>query len=123
MKRNVICATASAPDKKEVIIKALQKNLGNVAQACKSVHISRVTFYEWCKSPEFKRRVEDVREELLDFAESKLFELMERGDTTAVIFYLKTKGKGRGYTERQEIDFAKLEPPKIEICFEQPQNE
>ena len=40
----------------------------------------------------------------LDFAESKLYELVDDKHPTAIIFLLKTKGKDRGYVERQEFD-------------------
>jgi hypothetical protein len=39
----------------------------------------------------------------LDFAESQLHKQVKEGNTTATIFLLKTKGKKRGYIERQEI--------------------
>ena len=39
----------------------------------------------------------------LDYAESKLVENIGKGDTTAIIFTLKTKGKSRGYIERSEV--------------------
>ena len=34
-------------DKKELFLKALQSNLGNITQACKSANIGRQTYYDW----------------------------------------------------------------------------
>ena len=48
--------------------------------------------------------IEDADESLLDFAESKLVEHINDGDITSLIFFLKTKGKKRGYVERSEYD-------------------
>ena len=38
----------------------------------------------------------------LDMAESQLHKQILGGNTSATIFYLKTKGKNRGYVERHE---------------------
>lgn len=41
-------------------------------------------------------------DEAIDFAESRMFKMMEKEDRVAalmVMFFLKTKGKKRGYTE------------------------
>lgn len=45
----------------------------------------------------------EIEAETLDYAESRLLSLIAEGDRTAIIFYLKCKGKARGYTERQEV--------------------
>ncbi len=90
--------------KDEVILDALVKSLGIVTTACKQVGISRTTFYERMKDPEFKKKVDDVSDVALDFAESQLHKQIQSNNTSATIFYLKTKGKKRGYIERQEVD-------------------
>ena len=50
----------------------------------------------------------DERESMRDFAEGMLYKRIEGGDTTAIIFYLKTQAKERGYVERtqQEVTGA-----------------
>jgi hypothetical protein len=45
---------------------------------------------------------QEARETMLDNAETELYEQALNGNTTALIFLLKTQGKGRGYVERQE---------------------
>lgn len=90
---------------KTAMIEALRAELGNVAAACRQCRIDRKTHYNWVHTdPAYKEAVEDVAEEALDFVEHALFMAMKGGDTTATIFYLKTKGKKRGYTEKADID-------------------
>ena len=55
----------------------------------------------------------------LDFAESQLHNQIKSGNTSATIFYLKTKGKKRGYVEKSELDITSGdEPIKININIE-----
>lgn len=96
--------------KKNAIIQALEKSLGVVTSACKQVGIGRTTFYEWLNNdPEFAKQVAEIQNVALDFAESQLHKQIGDGSTSATIFYLKTKGKNRGYIERQEITGAEGE--------------
>jgi hypothetical protein len=81
----------------------LEKCMGNVTLACRNVGISRDTFYKWYKEDEaFKAKCSAIKETVIDFVESKLIERINEKDTTSIIFYLKTQGKGRGYVERIE---------------------
>ena len=96
---------------KKALVEALEKSLGVVSTACKAAGISRDTHYRWLKEdPEYKAQVEELSEVALDFAESHLHKLIKDGNPAATIFFLKTKGKGRGYVERQEIAVAEKKP-------------
>jgi hypothetical protein len=97
-------ATQNTQQKKTALLEALEKSLGVVTTACKQVGIARKTYYLWlAKDKAFKDAVNDISNVALDFAESKLHNLIREENPTAIIFYLKTKGKKRGYIERQEI--------------------
>lgn len=95
----------SATDtRKKAMLGALEKSLGVVTTAARQVGIERTTHYNWMKEDEeYKRAVESIDDVALDFAETKLHTLIQNEDTAATIFYLKTKGKKRGYIERQEV--------------------
>jgi len=89
---------------KKQMIEALEKSLGIVTTASKQSGVSRSIHYQWLHEDEaYKEAVEDISNIALDFAESKLHKSIDNGSDTAVIFYLKTKGKKRGYIERTEI--------------------
>lgn len=107
---------------KKGMIEALEKSLGIVSTACQSVGISRQTHYRWLsEDPEYKQQVDDISEMAIDFVESKLHEKIEgvtmgkmvdgrqvvydlAPSDTAIIFYLKTKAKKRGYIEKTEVE-------------------
>ena len=98
------------------MIKALEQSLGIVTVACKKADIPRSTFYKWLKEDEeFKKQVIDIENIALDFAESQLHKQISDNSTSATIFYLKTKGKKRGYIERQEITGADGIPTNFQI--------
>lgn len=100
---------------KKAFLEALEKTLGVVTDACKKVKIARRTVYDWReRDPEFKAEMDSINEVSLDFAESALFKQIKEGNVTATIFYLKTKGKKRGYVERQEVTGAQGGPVKTE---------
>jgi len=102
--------------KKKFMINALILNLGNVSMACKKVGIDRQTHYNWLKSDlEYVKRVLHVPEITLDFAENALLKNIKKGNVAAQIFYLKTKGKKRGYIERQEVEHIGDHVQKFEL--------
>lgn len=90
------------PDR-SIIEKAIVKAFGNLSTAAKSLSVDRATLYKWIEQESLEEAVQEGRNTRLDFVESKLDQKINSGDTTAIIFFLKTQGKNRGYVERQEI--------------------
>ena len=101
---------------KKAMIAALEKSLGIVTTACKTVDISRETHYRWMRDDaDYNAAVDSTADIALDFAESKLHKSIENGSDTATIFYLKTKGKKRGYIERTEVEATVTGLPTINL--------
>jgi len=92
---------------KKSMIEALEKSLGIVTTACKQIGIARQTHYDWIKQDEeYKSAVDSLQDMVLDFAESQLHKQIQGGEVSSTIFYLKTKGKKRGYVERTETEVS-----------------
>lgn len=104
---------------KKALLEALEKSLGVVTIACKNIGVDRGTFYNYCNSdPVFKAAVDDMEDVALDFVESALYKQVKEGVPSSTIFYLKTRGRKRGYIERHEhtgADGQALIPEKITI--------
>lgn len=95
-------------NKKEKLLKALDETQGLIAHACKKAgNISRSTYYRYMKEdPEFAKKVEEIQENQIDFVEGQLIKNIASGRETSIIFYLKSKAKERGYTEKSNLDIT-----------------
>lgn len=110
-------------DYKKEILESLETHKGIVTSACASIRCPRSTYYNYYNTdPDFKDAVDAIQDVAIDFVESKLMEKIngvttqtfnQKGEPviyelppsdTAIIFFLKTKGKKRGYIERMEVD-------------------
>lgn len=102
-----ITKEAKTAKAKETFLKAYEANLGNVSDAARKAGIERTTYYKWIEADkEFKDKCDSVIETQKDFAESMLMRLIRDGDSSAVRFYLSTKGRDRGYGDRVEVTGA-----------------
>ena len=91
------------------IAQVLLRTDGFIAAAAASLRLSRTAVYDYLKRyPTLKSVLADARENSLDVAESLLMKAVRAENLTAIIFFLKTQGKSRGYTERSEPALAGL---------------
>lgn len=69
------------------------------------INMSRRSHYIYCdEDPEYLERAGDIIEFVIDYVEDKLMGRINNNDTTAMIFWLKCKGKKRGWVDKLELD-------------------
>lgn len=96
------------------LIKQIGALDGNVAAVARHYGASRTTIYSWIKrSARAEQALDEARENFLDEAESVLFRKVREGSTPELIFFLKTQGKARGYSERSVISGDPENPLRV----------
>jgi hypothetical protein len=87
---------------------AITEARGLIGFAAQILGCARSTVYTYINDyVTVKQALADARENMLDLAEATLYkQIQEDQNMTAIIFYLKTQGKQRGYVERQELEHS-----------------
>jgi len=100
------------------IITALEDSGGFLSQAAKRLGCTWQTVRNYVnKYATIQKALEAINESRLDFSESKLLSQIKEGNTTAIIFHLKCKGKKRGYVERTEQEHRGPDGAPIKIEY------
>ena len=87
------------------LLRAIKDSGGFVTEVARRLGCNRSTVYSYRKRlPAVAQAFHDEREKQLDFAESKLLEMIQSKNIAAVIFFLKTQGKSRGYIEKPLVE-------------------
>lgn len=95
------------------VIESLERNMGMLTYTAKELRCSYSVLKKYVeKNKGVAEALKAIEEESLDLAESGLMTLIKRCNPAALFFYLKTKGKRRGYVEN---DFQPV--PTAPIVF------
>lgn len=98
----------------EQIIAALEASGGIKTIAASKLGCDRTTLDGYARRYwEVEEALDRISADKLDFAEAKLLKHIEEGNLTAIIFFLKTQGKARGYVERVELTGKDGKPVEI----------
>jgi transposase-like protein len=101
-------ATEGKIKKKAKLLDILSTERGATITYCaKKLGVDFTTIFYWRKEDEeFNKKVDELltsqRNAIVDLAENKLMKKINEDDTTCIIFALKTIGRERGYSERNE---------------------
>lgn len=105
--------------KQRNLLNVLEASRGSVTECCKATGVGRTTFYMWIRdNPAFTEEVLNIREGIVDWAEGKLYEAIDKGNITALIFFLKCHGKKRGWTEKGDLGFEEDNQPTFALSEE-----
>lgn len=88
----------------EQILAAIPGTAGFPVAIAKRLDCSAQAIRDYAKRyPTVAAALHNERENTTDFVENALLSAIKDGNVTAMIFYLKTQAKARGYVERQEV--------------------
>ena len=89
-------------DRQLKFLEVLEDNLGVTDIALQKTGVTREEFREWKENVFFDIKLKDIEEKSLDYVEQQLLLQIQEGNTSAITFYLKTKGK---YCEGNKCDY------------------
>jgi hypothetical protein len=93
--------------KQDRVIEAIKGSGGIMSTIARRLEVSWHTAYKYTHNSEAARQaLADEEERTIDLAESTLLKSIETGNTQDAKWYLSTKGKHRGYSERHELTGA-----------------
>lgn len=85
-------------EKKVAFLVELGRSFAIKTLAARRAKIGRTMLYEYLNNDnEFALKVQETEEGAKDYVEGKLYELVALGDRAAIMFWLKAKGKDRGF--------------------------
>jgi hypothetical protein len=101
------------------VIAALKKSKGMVFIAAKRLRCDPETIYNYCRRyPAVDRVKQAQRGEMVDLAETRLLQAIQKGEPWGIALCLKTIGKDRGYVERQEVGGEGGQPLVLKVVYE-----
>lgn len=89
---------------KEAILKAIKGSGAVMSTIAKKLNVEWHTAKTYCELyEEAQQALQNENEVILDLADTGLYKSVQQGDLAAIKWLQATKGKKRGYVERQEI--------------------
>ena len=97
-------------EKQENFLGQLERVGGIVNKAASLAHTTKGTVEKWMKKdPNFKMKVEAILNAQKDYVESKLFENIDKGKESSIIFYLKCQHEKYQPKERLYVDDERIQ--------------
>ena len=91
---------------KKLFLEALEESRGMITTSAAAIGVTRETIDNWRKAdPEFDKAINEIKEHQKEWVQGKLMTLIENGNTSATIFFLKTQC---GWKESQKLEVEQV---------------
>lgn len=102
------------------IIKAVKEAKGFLTMAAPKAGVSYRTINRYVHDfPSVQEAIEEAKESMKDIAEGELSKAINKGNITAIIFYLKTQARDRNYIEKIDTEHTGELKTIIEVKYEE----
>lgn len=103
-------------EKKKLFLEAYDESKGMTTTSCQRAGISRETLSNWKESdPDFAEACEDIRQKWIEWVQGRLMTMIENGNVSATVFFLKCKG---GFQEKVDQHIEVEQKGQIDIKAE-----
>ena len=93
--------------KSEEVVAAIVQANGYISRISDILGCSHQTIYNYRdRYATVRQAMADTKTKRTDYVEDQLMKAIREGNVTAMIFYLKTQAKDRGYIERTEFQHS-----------------
>lgn len=111
------------PIDREEVKKQIVKYHGNISRVALAIGCSRRAITSIVASdPLVKEVLEEARERVIDEVEDAFTKRAMAGDTTASIFFLKTRAKDRGYDQDYKVDLEAITRAAMSFALNRTRN-
>lgn len=101
---------------KDQVLEAIKGSMGIMSSIAKKLGCGWHTAERYVNKWECtKRAYQDEDNRSLDLSESKMLAAIDNGDGPMIRFHLATKGRRRGYVQKQEMEVTGKDGKAIEI--------
>jgi hypothetical protein len=104
----------------KLVANRIEEKNGNIKSVARSLGWSRASIYRYIeKHPTLQDALHDARETMKDNVQSEFYRVCldpnAPGHVTAMIFFLKTQSKDRGFVERSELAGVEDNPVSVMV--------
>ena len=112
------------PIDREILKEQLIKYRGNMTKVAFAMHCARQSIALIARTdPEIKKVLDEARERCVDDVENAFIDKCIAGrDTTAQIFFLKTRGRDRGYDQDYRLDIEAITRSALDFALNRSRN-
>lgn len=102
---------------KSLFLETLEESRGMITTSLAAIGVTKQTLSNWRKDDqEFSDKIDEIKDRQKEWVQGKLMTLIENGNATATIFFLKTQC---GWKEAQKVEVETVGDVDVKAAIEE----